>query len=346
VSVNRGPLISTGRIAHWVLVIVLVTGTVPTVISATGATQDSSSGSVAALVNAGRFRQATEVVEAALGHSPNDASLHYWLGRCFYELHDYSKAASSLDRAVSLAPNDSEYHDWLGKALGRRAEEGSPMNPFSGLSLARKTHHEFETAVHLAPTNLEAQRDLIRYLINAPGIVGGGEDRAAEQIKALSAIDPIEGELAQAEYLSTRKKFQQASEEYQKVISQQPQHIGIYFEIAEYYRDRGEGELMDRAIEAGSKLAPFDPRLGYYRGVAWVLMKKDLGGAEINLTTYLNTVPDSSQAPPHVSAYDWLGKAYEEDAKPDLAVEQYRHALLIDPHDKTAHDALKRLQKT
>jgi tetratricopeptide (TPR) repeat protein len=297
------------------------------------------------LYNAGRYRQAAEALEAAAQQSPQNASLRYWLGRCFYELGDYNRASSNLELAVMLAPNQSEYHDWLGKAFGRKAEESSPFSPFSGLSLAHKTHREFEAAVRLDATNLEAQRDLIRFLFNAPGIAGGGEDHALEQIRALSAVDPIEGQLAQAEYFASRKKLDQAADEYKKVIAAKPQHVGVYFEIAEYYRDRGDGEEMNRIVEAGSKLAPFDPRLGYYRGVAWALMKKNLDGAETNLRAYLASVPDSAEAPPHVSAHEWLAKVYEEEAKPDQAVEEYRAVLTLDPHNKVAHDSLKRLQK-
>src|SRR5579862_4665844 len=115
------------------------------------------------LIDAGRYRQAAETLQAAVLQSPENASLEYWLGRCYYELHDYSQASSALERAVALDPNRSEYHDWLGKSFGRRAEQGSPFNAFEGLSLAHKTHREFETAVKLDATNLEAQRDLIRF---------------------------------------------------------------------------------------------------------------------------------------------------------------------------------------
>jgi len=98
-------------------------------------------------------------------------------------------------------------------------------------------------------------------------------------------------------------------------------------------------------VEAGSKLAPFDPRLGYYRGVAWALMKKNLDGAETNLRAYLAAVPDSSESPPHASAHEWLAKVYEEEGKPDQAVEEYRAVLTLDPRNKVARDSLKRLQK-
>jgi len=297
------------------------------------------------LYNSGRYRQAAEALEGAVKQSPSNAPLHYWLGRCFFELRDYNQAATVLERAVALDPSRSDYHDWLGKAFGRKAEESSRFSPFSGFSLARKTHREFETAVALDEHNMEAQRDLIRYLLNAPGIVGGGEDRAMDRIRALSAVDPTEGDLAQAEYLVLRKKFDQASEQYQKVIESKPGRIGVYFEIAEYERDRDDGKRMEQVVEVGAKLVPFDPRLSYYRAVAWILQKKNSDDAEKNLRRYLASVPDSSEAPPHSSAREWLGTLYEQEGKLDEAAEQYQTTLTLDPHSKVARDGLKRLHR-
>jgi len=147
------------------------------------------------LYNEGLYEEAVRSLGATIATTPDDASLHYWLGRSLYQMHDYTRAMASLERANALDPSRSDYHDWLGKAYGRKAEES---NPFSAFSLARKTHREFAEAVRLDPSNLQAQRDLIRYLLNAPGVVGGGEDRAQEQIRALSVVDEVEGELAQA----------------------------------------------------------------------------------------------------------------------------------------------------
>jgi tetratricopeptide (TPR) repeat protein len=278
------------------------------------------------LYDSGLYRQAVEALQTAVENNPRDASLQYWLGRCFYELRDYSHAMASLERAVALDPNRSEYHDWLGKASGRKAEQTSLLLPFSGLCLARKARHEFEAAVRLGITNLEAQRDLIRYLLNAPGIAGGGSDRADEQIRTLSAVDPIEGQMARAESLATHKQFEQASVEYRKIVDSQPKRIGVWFEIAEYYRDRSDAEGMQQAVEAGAKLDPSDRRLAYYRGVALVLAKRDLAEAERSFRVYLDTVPDSADVPERASAHEWLAKLYELESKPNQAAEEYAYA--------------------
>jgi Tfp pilus assembly protein PilF len=52
-----------------------------------------------------------------------------------------------------------------------------------------------------------------------------------------------------------------------------------------------------------------------------------------------------SLVPAHSSAYEWLGKLSVNDKRPDLAAEQYKAALTLDPQNKSAREALKRLGK-
>ena len=293
------------------------------------------------LRNSGRYEELAHELQIAIAGDPQSATLHYWLGRSYYELHDYNRAESSLERAAVLAPERSEFHDWLGKASGRKAEQA---NPFSAMGLARKAFHAFQTAVRLAPANIEAQRDLISYLLNAPGILGGGDDAALRQIQALSDVDPVEGMLSRAEYFASRKKYDQAAAEYEKILKNNIRRIGVRFEIADFYRDRGDGARMRAVVDAAASLDPNDPRLEYYRGVALVLDNDDPAAAESHLRTYLQRVPDSSQVPSHASAHFWLGRLQEAHGKTEQAAAEYRVALSIDPHNEQARKALDRLQ--
>jgi tetratricopeptide (TPR) repeat protein len=297
------------------------------------------------LYNGGLYRQAAEALNAAIQRGPQESSLHYWLGRCFYELRDYNRAISSLERAIALEPERSDYHDWLGKSYGRKAEETSRFSAFSSISLAHKTHREFEAAVRLDANNLEAQRDLIRYLLSAPGIVGGSEGAAQQRIHALAALDAIEGALAQAELFASRKKFDAASQKYREVLDMKPERIGVYFEIAEYYRDHGDAARMSEAVETGAPLAPSDRRLDYYRGIASILGNQDAAEAERELRHYLDTVPDNSNVPSHSTAHEWLGRLYDREGQLDRAAQEYQAALILDPRNKQASEALKALQK-
>jgi tetratricopeptide (TPR) repeat protein len=295
------------------------------------------------LYQGGHYTQAVEGLEAAVAKTPKQASLHYWLGRSYYELRDYPRAMSSLETAVMIEPDNSEYHDWLGKACGRRAEES---NPLSALGLARRTHHEFETAVQLDRSNLVAQRDLIRFLLAAPGIVGGGDDHALQQITALTLVDPVQADLARAEYFAARKRSDQAGEQYVKILQAKPASAGVYFEIAQYFMEHDDADKMEQAVQGAVNTGSTDPRLDYYSGVAMVMAKNHEDAAEKNLRAYLSTVAPSSEFPPQSSAHVWLGKLYEYEGRRGEAVAEYQAALSLDPRNKDLRDTLKRLQQT
>lgn len=292
--------------------------------------------------NAGRYNRVVDVLLKAVEANPNDASLHFLMGESYYELQDYQKAMNSLERAVQLSPRDSNYHDWLGRAYGRKAE-GSIF--FIAMGLARKTHKEFETAVEIDPGNLEAQRDLIRYEMNAPGIVSGGDDKALKHIGDLEKIDPLEGQLARGEFLVTKWDLASADRLFAQILQSNTDRIGVYFEVADYYRDRQNIEKMAEAIKAAEHTDQNDRRLKYYRGVMLVLRNKKLDEAETLLRSYLATVPNNSDLPPHASALQFLGKMYESQSRFSEAAEEYRRSLELDPRNKSVQEALKRVEK-
>jgi tetratricopeptide (TPR) repeat protein len=292
--------------------------------------------------NGGRYTRAVDALNSAIANSPNDASLHALLGESYYQLREFPRAASSLERAVQLEPKNSEYHDWLGRAEGRRAEESIFL---SAMSLARKTHREFEIAVELDPRNLEAQRDLIRFEMNAPGAVGGGDDKAQRHIDALEKIDAVEGQLARGEFFATKKRLAEADAVFDKILEMGSDRAGVYFEVCDYYRERPNAAKMEEAIGKAEQIDPDDRRLKFYRGVLLVMGKNNPSEAEMLLKSYMATVPDNSDLPPHAAVYEWLGKLHESLGRNSEATEDFRQSLSLDPHNKTVEEELKRAQK-
>lgn len=291
---------------------------------------------------AGRYNRAVDALNSAIVKSPNDPSLHFLLGQSYYQLSEFPRAAATLEHAVQLAPKDSEYHDWLGKAYGRRAE-GSLF--LSAMGWARKTKREFEIAVELDPHNLEAQRDLIRYEMNAPSVVGGGDEKALKHVDALEKIDPIQGQLARGEFFATKKRLPEADAVFTKILESNPERVGVYFEVSDYYRDHANAEKMGEAIDSAERIDPDDRRLKFYKGVYLVMKGKKNSEAEMLLKTYLATVPENSDLPPHAAAREWLGKLYESLGRFSEAAEQYRLSLTLDPHRKEVEEDLKRVER-
>ena len=292
--------------------------------------------------NAGRYNRAVDALNSAIAKSPDDASLHFLLGQSYYQLGDFPRAVASFERAVQLAPKDSEYRDWLAKSYGRKAEESMFL---SAMSWARKTHREFEIAVELNPQNFEARRDLIRYEMNAPSVVGGGDDKALKHIDALEKIDPIQGQLARGEFFATKKRMPEADAVFGKILESNSDRAGVYFEVSDYYRDRPNAEKMGEAIDKAEHIDPDDRRLKFYKGVLLVMEGKSPSEAEMLLKSYLATVPDNSDLPPHATALEWLGKLYESLGRLSEAAEQYKLSLSLDPHNKGVEEELKKVQR-
>ena len=292
--------------------------------------------------NAGRYNRAVDALNIAIVKSPNDPALQFLLGESYYQLREFPRAVASLERAVQLDPKNSEYHDWLGKAYGRKAEESLFL---SAMSWARKTHREFEIAVELDSQNFEAQRDLIRYEMNAPSVAGGGDDKALKHIDALEKIDAVQGQLARGEFFATKKRMPEADAVFAKILESNSDRVGVYFEVSDYYRDRANAEKMGQAIDKAVRIDPDDRRLKFYNGVLLVMKGKSPSEAEMLLKSYLATVPDNSDLPPHSAAREWLGKLYESLGRFSEAAEEYRLSLSLDPHNKEVEDDLKRVQK-
>ena len=92
-----------------------------------------------------------------------------------YDTGEFERAVDLLERAVQSAPACARCAHLLGKSYGRMAEQAGWMD---AITLARKTRDALEQAVGIAPNDVEAIEDLIRYYRAAPGFLGGSNEKA------------------------------------------------------------------------------------------------------------------------------------------------------------------------
>jgi tetratricopeptide (TPR) repeat protein len=249
--------------------------------------------------DAGRYADAIKTLSETIQVSPKDPSGYFWLARSYYEQHAYEKAITHAETAVKLAPDNGEYQRWLGRAYGGKAEQSRSF------FLARKVKQAFEAAVRLAPRSIEARRDLMQYLVEAPWIVGGSKDKAQEQVQAIAKLDPLEGRLAHGAFLSAQKKWKEAEAEYLAVADQHPKRLEPFMEAAEFFAGRKDAANLERILAGARQLNVPDPRLNFYHAVVLILRVTDLPVAEKLLSSYLN-VPERSDYPSHNAARQWL----------------------------------------
>lgn len=291
--------------------------------------------------NQGNYSAAIATLRSAVAQNPNSAEAYYWLGRNYYELHDFDNAISQAEKSVELDPKNSLYHQWLGRAYGEKADRERSFG------LAKKVKKEFQEAVRLDGGNLQARRDLEEYCIDAPWIAGGSKDEAKAQVEAITAADPVEGHLARATFDQVAlKKLDLAENEYREVLNAKPNRIEPYLEVINFFGALKKLPEMNAAIEGAAHVAPNDLRLQYYRGAGKVLEGTDYGHAEEYLKAYLASTPERSEWPSHAAARDWLGRLYEAEGKRTEAAEQYRAALQLDPGRKETKARLEKLEKS
>jgi tetratricopeptide (TPR) repeat protein len=290
----------------------------------------------------GEYTQAIEILKSAAGSEPNNGDLYVLLARSYLELNQYDAAVNSAEKAVAIAPKNSDYHRWLGEAYGAKADHASMLSAYS---LARKTQKEFEASVQLDAHNFDAQQDLIEYDCTAPGVVGGGEEKAQPLIEKLMKIDAAEGHYATGICRAQKKNYTEADAEFSKALESKPKTVKRIYDIGDYFLQRKNTEKLLVVAGAGEELAPRDPRCKFYRGVAMVLEGQKPVEADKLLREYLQLAPVNSEYPRPWAAHYWLGRLQESQKNPAGARAEYQAALKLNGKYKPAQEALKQLGK-
>ena len=288
------------------------------------------------------YLKAIQALQAAAAKEPTNGDVHLLLAKSYLELQEHDAAIRSAEKAVALDPQSSLYHEWLGRAYGEKADHAGW---FSAISLAKKTHKEFETAVDLDAKNFSARQALIEFDCSAPGMVGGGEDKAQPHIKELMELDAAEGHYAAGNCRRQKRDFAVADEEFTKALESRPRSTELIYDIGDYAVKRGQAERLTAVAEAGERAAPNDPRAKFYRAVSFVLQEEKPEEAEKLLREYAKKAPKRSGFPSPATAHAWLGRLYENKNDLGSAREEFENALRLDPRNKLAQEELKKLKK-
>jgi tetratricopeptide (TPR) repeat protein len=313
-----------------------------TMMAAANAKQEAGLEAGRRAYEAGDYAKAIQALQAA-AKDPQNGDVQLLLAKSYLELEEHDPAIKSAEKAVTIDPQNSVYHEWLGRAYGEKADHTSW---FSAISLAKKTRKEFETAIQLDGKNFSARQALIEFDCSAPGIVGGGEEKALPQIKQLAEMDAAEGHYAAGNCRRQKKDFAVADEEFAKALESNPKSAGLIYDIGDYAVKRGQLERLLAVANMGERVAPDDPRGKFYRGVALVLKQENPEEAERLLREYAKKAPVRSGFPRPAAAHAWLGRLFEHQNKMEEAAKEFESALKLDPKNKMAHEALKRLKKS
>lgn len=226
------------------------------------------------------------------------------IGQCQLMLGDYKQAGDAFEKALALDPQSSELHRLLGSVYGRRAETGSI---FTAAGNARKARQYFEQAVDLDPNNREAVANLFEYYLEAPGMLGGGIDKAETMAKRIVALDRPAGYHALAQLEGKRKRYEAAEEQLRRAAALAPREVGRVIDLAKFLSERGRVKESDEEFSKAASLAPNSPELLFARAQTYIQQKRKLSDARQLLERYLAS-PLTPDDPPREDARSLISK--------------------------------------
>jgi tetratricopeptide (TPR) repeat protein len=254
--------------------------------------------------------------------------------------------AKNIDAAVELAeawttaePNNALAWNVQGDVYCSKA---STVNMFSAMGAAKTCVKALEKAVALEPTNVKFRLGLMQYYAGAPGIVGGGKDKALAQVEAMKTINPGAWQFGLGLLAKIDKNDVETVSHWKAAVAADPANdqyaialIGTYFE-KKNFAEAKQAIAAFQSRKPDSMLAKY--QLGKYAA---------LSGTDVELGLQnLDAILASNIAPDGVSlggAHWRRGQILEKLGRKDEAIAAIRKAVALEPALKDAKADLKRL---
>jgi tetratricopeptide (TPR) repeat protein len=274
-------------------------------VAALAATDPAQVAAARALYDARKLPDAQAAFEKIAAADPTCAEAPYFLAQLALRRNDSDKAVAYAENAVALAPDNADCQHALGDAYGSAAQKASI---FSQFGLARKCLAAYQRAVALAPANADFHQSLFDYYRQAPGIAGGGTDKALAEAAAIKKLDPLRGRIAFATLYTADKKYDQALAEFDEVLKDSPDDYAALYQLGKLAAV--SGQFLDRGL------------------------------ASLRRCLELKALPNM----PHAAANWRIGLILEKQGDVPGARAAYEAALKLDARFSPAADSLKKLK--
>ncbi len=292
---------------------------------------------VNAALQAGEADRALALLKSLPEPAGNSAQAHNLRCRVLFTLEQFEPAKSECEQAVSLDPQNSNYHLWLGRALGEVADRANFLNAYN---LAKRARAEFEQAVQLEPRNAEALADLGEFYSSAPGVVGGGSQKAENVALQLDRLDPARAHELRGAIARESNDLATAERELKQAVAASAHPAFQWMRLASFYRKAKRYAEMESAVESGWAAAQRDPHAGVamFNGASVLIKSNHNPPLAIKLLeTYLAS-PTATEEAPAFTARVWLARLKAQTGDAEGARRERAEALALAQEYKPARD--------
>jgi len=290
------------------------------------------------LLAAGEVDKTVRTLEQQMSRSSDDAESYNLLCRAYFMIDEWDRGISACERAIKLDPQQSLYHLWLGRIYGEKADRAGFL---SAAVLAKKVRNSFERAVELDGRSWEARADLAEFYLEAPGVVGGGQDKARAQSQALLGFNPAMGHWVLARIAGKNKDITSAESEYRAAIEASHGTEQNWLHLAQFLAHFKRLDEMEQALRT-MESSPVDRSEALMDGASLLLHTDRNPTLAVSLLRrYLASPVEEG---PAFKAHDFLGQLLEKQGNRRAAAEEYRAALALSRTFNRAREDLKRIE--
>lgn len=307
---------------------------------AVATTPDVTLKSAADLLNAGRADEAILLLGSRLKAQPGDAAAYNLLARTYYSTGRWDEAVAAGEKAVALDSGNSSYHMWLGRMYGEKADHSSFV---TAAGLVKRIRAEFERAVQLDSSNLDARSDLAEFYLEAPGFMGGGKDKARQEAASIASQDAAAAHWLEARIAEKDKRYGDAEREYKSAIEASGYQARYWLNLASFLKRQHRYNEMEAAISSAVNSDRKKPANYVDAATLLVGAGRNFIGAAQFIRKYLTGQTTEEQ--PVFKAHYVLGEILEKQGDKAGAAAEYRAALQLAKDYSDAKEGLARVQQ-
>jgi tetratricopeptide (TPR) repeat protein len=269
-----------------------------------------------------------------------EAKAAFERGRAAHNAGKTDEAVSAFERAVALDPTSSLYHLWLGHAYSRQLRTaGFLRQPF----IARRSGEAYHMAVNLDPTSIDASEGRLDFLLGAPGIVGGGIDKARAEAARIVTLDAYRGAMAEARIAEHEKAWPEAERLYRSLMAEYPDRTAAVDALVTILQNANRFDEAFTIVDDRLARLPDETASLYNLGRLSSISAQHLARGEAAMRRFLTLT--TADPVLQSNAHYRLGMIKEKMGDAQAAAAEYRAAIDRYPRHEPAAAALKKIQR-
>ena len=260
------------------------------------------------------------------------------------------EAEEYIEKTIELNAKDADVQFTYAEIMAKQAEAASI---FSLTGYIKKVKKAFIAAVELAPENIEYRRALIKFHINAPGMLGGDIDEALRHAQELKRVDALSGSSSLIQVHGRMGNNEKFDEELKIAMLNFVDEPELYYQLGIYYQAQESFSEALIHFRKAANMATFTDkqRNAKYSAVFQVGRTSILSGSNFDedekaFTQYLTEAVISSSIPSKGWAKFRLANMLEAQGEKSKAIRLYKDLLQASSDKDLQEQVKKRIKKT